>query len=94
MVGRHLIILVAIALAVDCISAMGLWFGWPEKIQRSTNGSGHIWILLDMAGLPRIEENCLALAKGYFVAGIILATLSAIGAYLFTFRDAVMAYIS
>jgi hypothetical protein len=94
MAGKHLIIVVAIALVVDGILAMGLWFGWPEKIQRSTNGSGHVWLLLDMAGLPRIEENCLALAKGYFIAGIVLATLGAICAYLFVFRDYVMAYIS
>jgi hypothetical protein len=76
-----LFIILGIAAVIDAIWIFGLWFGWPQKLQQSTNGSGHTWLLLDLFGFPRIEENCTALAKGYFIAGISLATLGAIVAY-------------
>ena len=72
---------------VDVVLTIGLWLGWPEELQRKTNGCGHIWLLLDIAGLPRIEQNCTALATGYFVIGIVVATLGAGAAYVAEFWD-------
>jgi hypothetical protein len=87
MIPPFLLLILASAVVIDAVLAFGLWFDWPQKLQRSTNGSGHMWLLLDMFGLPRIEENCTALATGYFVSGIILSTLCAVAAYVLAFPD-------
>ena len=75
--NRQELAILAFAVFCDCAWAVSLWRRWPEAIFRKQKAQRRFWLQwywLSIFGIARTEQNCVRIARGMCIAGMILVT--------------------